>query len=103
MLKILRQPDEAVNQVAAALEKFEKSHASAECIVYRYNPAAIRIRIVDAVFQGQSKGARHDYAMQFLRQLPDDVLSQMSILLCLAPGESSMLDLDFENPDRSLS
>ncbi len=60
MVTILQQSDEAVEQVAAALSEFEKAHDSAECVVYRYNPAAIRVRIVDAVFHGRSRSERHD-------------------------------------------
>lgn len=98
MVKILQQPDNAVEQVATALARFEESHEFAECAVYRYNPASIRVKIVDAVFHGRSRGDRHDYAMRFLRQLPEDVLAQISILLCLEPGESSFLDLEFHDP-----
>jgi hypothetical protein len=101
MVKVLQQADEAVEQVAAALSEFEKSHPDAECIVYRYNPASIRVRIVHAVFHGLSKGERHDYALGYLRELPEDVLAQVSILLCLEPGETSLLDLEFHDPTRS--
>jgi len=101
MVKIIRQSDDAVNQVADALAVFERDHESAECIVYRYNPASIRVKIVDMVFYGRSRGERHDYAMQFLRSLPEDVLSQISILLCLEPGESSLMDLEFQDPAQS--
>ncbi len=101
MVKILQQTDDAVDQVAAALSEFEKSHEYAECTVYRYNPASIRVRVVDAIFSGLSKGERHDYAMRFLRELPEDALAQMSILLCLEPGESSLLDSEFHDPTRS--
>ena len=101
MVKILQQSDDAVEEAAAALSEFEKSHEHAECVVYRYNPASIRVRIVDAIFHGRSKGERHDYAMRFLRKLPEDVLAQISILLCLEPGESALLDLDFHDPTRS--
>jgi stress-induced morphogen len=101
MVKILRQTDEAVEQIASVLSEFENSHENAECIVYRYNPAAIRIRIIDETFEGKSKGERHDYAMDYLRSLSEDVLSQISILLCLQPGESSLLDLEFQDPTPS--
>jgi hypothetical protein len=101
MVKILRQSDAAVEQIAAALGEFEKSHERAECMVYRYNPASIRIRIVDSIFSGRCKSERHDYAMRYLRGLPDDVLSEISILLCLEPGERSLLDLEFHDPTRS--
>lgn len=101
MVKILQQTDDVVDQVAMALAEFEKSHEGAECAVYRYNPAAIRVKIVDAVFHGRTKGERHDYAMRFLRRLPEDVLAQISILLCLEPGESSFLDQEFHESARS--
>ena len=101
MVKVLQKADDAVDQVAAALQEFEESHEYSDCLVYRYNPASIRVRIVDAVFHGRSKGERHDYAMRFLRKLPDDVLAQISILLCLEPGETSLLDLEFHDPTQS--
>jgi len=101
MVKILQKNDDNVEQVAAALEEFEKSHEHADCIVYRYNPASIRIRIVDNVFSGRSKSERHDYAMRYLSKLPDDTLSEVSILLCLEPGEQSLLDFEFLDPTRS--
>ena len=101
MAKILHQTDEAVEQVAAALEAYEQANAGSECFVYRYNPASIRIKIVDSTFHGQSKGKRHDYALRFLSRLPEDVLAQISVLLCLEPGESALLDLEFHEPSRS--
>jgi hypothetical protein len=101
MVKISEQTDNAVDQIATALAKFEESHEGSECAVYRYNPAAIRVRIVNAVFHGRSRSDRHDYAMRFLRHLPEDVLAQISILLCLEPGERSLLDLEFRDFGRS--
>ena len=71
------------------------------CLVYRYNPASIRVKIVDDTFHGRSKGKRHDYARGFLNRLPADVLSQISVLLCLEPSESALLDLEFHDPRRS--
>jgi len=101
MVMILKQPDDAVESVANVLGEFEQTHSSAESYVYRYNPAAIRVKIVDPVFHGRSKGERHDYALRFLDRLPDEVMSQVSVLLCLEPGESSMLDLEFVDPTRA--
>lgn len=101
MVKILKQSDSMVNQIVEALKSFEQAHPHAECTVYRYNPASIRIRIVDTVFAGRSKGERHDYAMSFLRDLPEDTISEISILLCVVPGETSLIDLEFNDPSRS--
>ena len=101
MPKILREADEAVKQVAAVLAEYEKSNAGSECVVYRYNPASIRVKIVDETFHDQSKGERHDSARHFLSRLPEDVLAQISVLLCLEPGESALLDIEFQDPSRS--
>lgn len=101
MVKVLRNPDKDVTRVVRSLEKFEQTHPNAQCVVYRYNPAAIRVKIVDSVFSGRNKAERHDYAMKFLRGLPEDVFSQLSLLLCLEPGESSLMDLEFLDPTAS--
>jgi hypothetical protein len=50
---------------------------------------------------GRSKGERHDYAWGFLRGLPEDILAQISVLLCLEPGEGAPLNLEFHEPIRS--
>lgn len=101
MAKIRYIADEDVEQVANILEAYETSHDGASCQVYRYNPAAIRIRIEDNRFKEWSKGERHDYAWNFLSRLPEDVLAQISVLLCLAPGEVALMDLEFHEPSWS--
>jgi hypothetical protein len=93
--------DDAVKEIAAVLEEYEDRNPGSECAVYRYNPAAIRIRIIDPAFEGKSKSERHDEAFAALKGLPGRVLSQISVLLCLAPGERHMLDMEFEDPSRS--
>jgi len=103
MVKILRDRDEAVEQVGAALEEYEAENSGAECSVYRYNPASIRVKIVDSGFHGRSKGERHDHAWRFLQRLPEDVLSQISVLLCLDHGEPSFLDAEFQESARMIA
>ena len=101
MVTILHGPDHAVERLAAALEVYEQTHEAAACFVYRYNPAAIRVKIIDPAFHGWSKGERHDYAWGFLRGVPEDILAQISVLLCLEPGESAPFDAEFHEPIRS--
>ena len=101
MVTILHEPDHAVEHIAAALAVYEQTHNAAACFVYRYNPGAIRVKIVDATFHGWSKGERHDYAWGFLQGVPEDILAQISVLLCLEPGESAPLDVEFHEPIRS--
>lgn len=50
---------------------------------------------IDKLFHGWDKGKRHDYAWTFLQDLPEDTLEQISVLLCLEPGESMPLDIEF--------
>jgi len=101
MVTILHESDHAVEHIAATLESYEQTHTAAACFVYRYNPAAIRVKIIDPIFHGRSKGERHDYAWEFLQSLPEDILTQISVLLCLEPGESAPLDWEFHEPIRS--
>ena len=101
MVTILHEPDPAVEHIAAALAVYEQTHEAAVCFVYRYNPAAIRVKIIDPTFHGRSKGERHDYAWGFLQGVPEDILAQISVLLCLEPGESAPLDVEFHEPIRS--
>jgi hypothetical protein len=42
-----------------------------------------RVKIVDPAFHGRSKGERHDYAWGFLHDVPEDILAQISVLLCV--------------------
>jgi acid stress-induced BolA-like protein IbaG/YrbA len=71
---------------------------------YQYNPASIRVRVVDERFQGQSKVKRHDMVSPLLKQLPEDVQIDITILLLLAPEETehSMMNLEFERPTPSV-
>ncbi|NOT57693.1 MAG: hypothetical protein HOP18_24070 [Deltaproteobacteria bacterium] len=100
MVMMRQESDQAVKDIAAALAVYEQTHPAAACFVYRYNPAAIRVKIVDHTFHGQSKGERHDYAWGFLRRVTEDSLAQISILLCLEPGEQATLDVEFQEPIR---
>jgi hypothetical protein len=47
LVTILQESDQAVEHIAAALEVYEQTHPAAACFVYRYNPAAIRVKIID--------------------------------------------------------
>jgi len=102
MISIADTPDTAVTEIAKHLKPFEAAHRDALIHVYRYNTASIRVRIVDECFRNRDKGERHDYAFGFLESLPNEVTSQLSLLLCLAPGETSLLNVDFESPSPSL-
>lgn len=71
---------------------------------YRYNPASIRIRIIDDRFAGLSKVERHEMVMPLIRKLPDETREDITVLLLLTPDETegSIMNLEFEHPSPSM-
>lgn len=70
---------------------------------YQYNPASIRVRILDERFRNLPKLDRIDLIEPFLEQFSDDVQQQIIFILCLAPGEETdpsfwALNREFEDP-----
>ena len=92
--------DAEVSAILEALETYRASHPSAKIDSYRQNSASIRIRIIDADFQKLDRAVRHDLIWEILEQLPEDIQSQVTVLLLLTPAETkkSIANLDFENP-----
>src|SRR5579864_1433133 len=91
--------DEYVRQILEALQGYTALNASAKIDVYRYNPASIRIRIVDPGFKGLNKVEREEQVWKILEKLPDDTQQEISILLLLTPEEkkTSFLSLEFDD------
>jgi stress-induced morphogen len=92
--------DSFTDQVVDALESYESQHPGAEIEAYRRNSVSIRVRIVDPDFSGISRAERHEIVWRFLEKLPEEVQSQVSLLLLLTPEEtkSSIANSEFENP-----
>lgn len=101
MPEILKQADPYVQVISEALERYEQENAGSSCAVYRYNPGCIRVRIIDPGFAGKSRGERHDYALSYLKQVPDDVFAEITVLACLEPGEQSLVGFIFERLDNA--
>ena len=91
MVTILHEPDDAVERLAAALQVYEQSHEAAACFVYRYNPAAIRVKIIDPTFHGRSKGEWHDDVWGFLQGVPEDIFAQIVEAARQHPGVVAVL------------
>lgn len=70
---------------------------------YRYNSASIRVRIIDDRFANTSKTERERMVNPILAELPEEIQSDITILLLLAPQETStsMMNLEFEHPTPS--
>jgi stress-induced morphogen len=89
-----------VRAIRGILESHKRSHPEAQISSYRQNSGSIRIRIIDPDFRGLDKALRHDQIWELLERLPEDIQSQITVLLLLAPEETetSFANMDFENP-----
>ncbi len=69
---------------------------------YRYNPAAIRVRVIDPRFAGKNRVDREEMVEPFLKHLPEDIYCDITVLLTLAPGEekTSPMNYEFEHPSK---
>jgi hypothetical protein len=93
-------PDPHVARILDRLGQYEAAHPGSEIEVYRQNPAAIRIRIIDPDFRGVDRVDREARAWDVLGELPEDVQGEVSLLLLLTPEETSasFANDEFENP-----
>jgi hypothetical protein len=92
--------DEVIERIGLALHDYQADHPRAQIELYRQNPVTVRVRIIDPDFAGLGKPLRNQIAWKYLSQLPDDVQSDISMLLLLAPDESKMsiANLEFDDP-----
>jgi stress-induced morphogen len=99
-IRIRGQSDSSLDRVVAALSKYQDQHPDAEIEVYRQNSVSLRVRIVDPDFSGISRADRHDIVWGVLEELPEEIQSQVSLLLLLTPEEigKSFANTEFENP-----
>jgi stress-induced morphogen len=71
---------------------------------YRYNSASIRVRIIDESFRGKTEIEREKMVDPILQQLPEDLESDITLLLTLTADETQAFNrhyptnLEFENP-----
>jgi stress-induced morphogen len=71
---------------------------------YRYNPASIRVRVIDDRFKGMNRLERERLVRPLIHALPEEIQADITILLLLAPDElsESLMNLEFEHPSPSL-
>ena len=96
--------DKFVRDLKEALDAYEAQHAGAIAALYRQNNASIRVRVIDRRFKGMPKSRRHGDVWKFLAaRVPEDTLSEVSVLLAVAPAElgTSLMNLEFEDPTAS--
>ena len=67
---------------------------------YRYNPASIRVRVVDEQFKDKSLTERERMVRPILEELPEETQADIMILLLLSPDEmnGTMMSHEFDHP-----
>lgn len=71
---------------------------------YRYNPASIRVRIVNEIFHGLDRIQREELVIPVLkRNLPEETWWDVTMILMLTPDEveESRANREFEHPTPS--
>jgi stress-induced morphogen len=99
-IEIRGKLDARLREVRDALASYLEAHPSARVTIYRQNNVSIRIRIVDRNFEGKSRADREDLVWAILEQLPEELTSEISLLLLLTPSEAkrSFVNHEFDNP-----
>ena len=89
--------------ILEALETYRKDHPHAAFEAYRRNSASIRIQVIDPDFQGMDRVDRDDLTWKYLESLPEDIQSDISMLVLVTPKErkTSLASLEFEHPSPS--
>lgn len=92
--------DDSIDKIIEALRAYEQDHPQAQIEVYRQNSVSVRIRIVDPDFTGHGKSQRSQDTWRYLSQLPEEIQSDISMLLLLTPAETKMSvsNLEFDEP-----
>ena len=105
MRHVEKKIDRYVRQILETLRReYGAAHSKAKIEAYRYNPASIRIRIIDPDFKGMDRVQRDDLVSAILDTLPEDVRAEITVLLLLTPQErkTSPMSQEFENPAPAL-
>ena len=93
--------DKVVKAIRDRLDEYLAAHPSATASLYRQNAASVRIRVIDPSFGPISLVDRHNTVWQFLADgLPEDTMSDISVLLLLAPDDTarSLMNQEFDDP-----
>ena len=78
---------------------------------YRYNPASIRVRVIDSRFEGRSPEERDAMVEPHLDQLPEGTQADIMSLFTFAPSELEetpktfrgfLINTEFEDPSPSM-
>ncbi len=94
------------------IESLLKSEGFLQTDAYRYNPASIRVRIIDPRFKGVGIDDRDKLVEPILERLPENTQGDIIMLLLLSPDELSNRDIvyrtylnnifEFDDPSPSM-
>lgn len=99
--KLPIENDQAVKQIRELLQRtYLVQHPKAKIDVKRRGKWVVLVRIIDPIFASMDLSERNDSVSPVLEELPDQVFTQVSSLLLLAPKEvkASFGNMDFEDP-----
>lgn len=94
--------DEATGRIYAALTTaFPGLPDDPGQVVYRYNPVAIRVRVISPRFSGKSMAEREELVNEALDCVPGEITEDITMQIMLTPREAKRPDTvcrEFDNP-----
>lgn len=96
----VKRPDPVLRQIVGAVNEFAQAHPEAVIGAYRHDSVSVRIRILDPNFAGRSRAQREEEVWAALEKLPEETVSEISLLLLLTPEEAkhSFASSEFDDP-----
>jgi hypothetical protein len=73
-------------------------------VVYRYNAASVRIRVVSQKFEGKNEEERERLVMEALRGVPKDIQDDITMILMYTPDDAENTEYmmrEFDDPSIS--
>src|SRR5260370_36597536 len=68
-------------------ERYKALHRKSKIEAYRFNPASVRVRVIDPDFAGKGIPERENEVWAILETLPEEVRSDISVVLLITPEE----------------
>ena len=82
--------DDALAGIREALDRYAEDRPGVRIDLYRAGPYAVRARILDPGFAGLDDVTRHEVVFDRLLKAQDGSLSDLTMLITVAPGEESV-------------
>ena len=94
------QVNAQVQHIKDTLAGYQDAHPNADIEVKLQNSVSIRVRIIDPDYEGMDRVDREPPVWKLLKTLPEDIFTNITMLLLLTPkeAESSLANLEFNDP-----